>query len=249
MHMTRPSSGVITHRRPSRAVRLGAVLVAAVVLFGVGAAIGRVTGDPGGSPAPADGPTAADRTVQVHPGPSEVIDGVPVGYPHSRDGAIAAAANYAVILDSPVVLDSARAGPALNQMATSDAKDELGDRFELAAGLLRERLNLDTNRLETSGVVMRTVPLGYRVLDYRRNAATVAVWGTSVFVAAGSQAVGPGWGTTEVTLRWEGGDWRVSALANSDGPIPPAAGSDAAAMVAAQIQRFTPLWQIPPAEE
>ncbi|MBY5161474.1 hypothetical protein [Salsipaludibacter albus] len=236
------------HRRPSRAVRLGTGLVALVVAVAVGVAIGRVTGDPGGPPAPADGPTLT-RTAPSGPGPTRTVDGVPVGYTRTRAGAIAAAANYAVVLDSPAVLDAARVGPALDQIATDVARADLREQFARAAALIEERLNLDTDQLESSDIAMRSAPLGYRVVEHTPDTATIAVWGTSVFAAAGRQAVGPAWGTTEVGLHWEAGDWRVASLETTSGPVPPEAGSEMGGVVASQINRFEPFWQIPPVKE
>ena len=236
----------------STAARIGAGALAAVVLFGVGVAAGRATAPSGpATAAPAPDPGSSEAAVEATgPGPSRSVDGVPVGYQRSEQGAVAAAANYAVVLDSPAILDEERLATVLEQVAAADARPDLASRFGRVAALLEERLNLDESAISDTGFVMRSVPAGYRVLDYSDDAATVAIWGTSIFVAAGRQAVAPAWGTTELTLRWEGDDWRVAALDTSEGPAPPLPGNaENAGLVGSQINRFQPFWQRPAAEE
>ncbi|MBW3578888.1 MAG: hypothetical protein KY462_14335 [Actinobacteria bacterium] len=233
-----------------RAVRVGAVIVAAVVLFGVGAAIGRATAPSGPvSAAPTQDAGMREPPASSDPGPSTTVGGVPVGYERSREGAVAAAANYAVVLDSPAVLDSERLASVLQRVAEEDARADLTERFTRIAALLEERLSLDATTRSDAGFVMRSVPAGYRILDYSDDEATVAIWGTSVFVAAGRQAVAPAWGTTELSLRWEDGDWRVLSIDTEEGPTPPLPGNaENAALVGAQINRFEPFWHRPATE-
>lgn len=226
--------------------------LAAVVLFGAGVAAGRATAPSGpATAAPAPNPGSSEATTEATgPGPSRSVEGVPVGYQRTEQGAVAAAANYAVVLDSPAILDEERLASVLEQVAAADARPDLASRFGRVTALLEERLNLDESAITDAGFVMRSVPAGYRLLDYSDDAATVAVWGTSVFVAAGRQAVAPAWGTTELTLRWEDGDWRVAALDTSEGPAPPLPGNaENAALVGSQINRFQPFWHQPADEE
>lgn len=227
--------------------RTAPLVLAGVGLLVVGVLLGRMTAPTTTPAAPA--PDDGQATAASGPGPSRVENGVPVGYAHSRAGAVAAAANLAVTLDGPDVLDPQRRARVLDVVAATDAQLELTRRFEDVASLLAERLSLDTQELAGSDVVMRTVPAGYRVAEYSSDSATVAVWGQSIFLAPGRQAVPSGWGTSTLTLTWQEGDWRVVDIETRDGPTPPVLGANVQVTeVASRVDGFEPFRMVP-AEE
>jgi hypothetical protein len=73
-------------------------------------------------------------------------------------------------------------------------------------------------------VLLRATPVGWRVEQYGKGSARVAIWVTSLGGSLGGQGgtvpVREGWGTTTVSLRWVDGDWKQVASTTTDGPVP-----------------------------
>ena len=209
----------------------------AVVLFLGGLIVGRasMTRDRAGgaataTPSPtvaassgtaADAPAAATATKGV--GPRRIENGVKVGYAHSREGAIAAAANYTTALSSDLILDPARRKAAIDTLAAPEAKARLQKTIDQAVASLRSGLGV-TGATEDAQVLLRATPVGWRVEEYSDRAATVAIWVTSVGGSIGGTdgpvPIREGWGTTTVELRWAGGDWKQVDSTTTDGPVP-----------------------------
>jgi hypothetical protein len=216
----------------------------AVVLFLGGLVVGRasMTRDQAGGAAPATTAAAATATpaptVAATPGtaaapaaatatkgvgPRRIENGVKVGYAHSREGAIAAAANYTTALSSDLLLDPARRKAAIDTLAAPEAKARLQKRFDQAVASLRSGLGV-SGAPEDAQVLLRATPVGWRVEEYSDRAATVAIWVTSVGGSIGGTdgpvPIREGWGTTTVELRWAGGDWKQADSTTTDGPVP-----------------------------
>jgi hypothetical protein len=216
----------------------------AVVLFLGGLVVGRasITRDQAGGAAPATTAAAATATpaptVAATPGtaaapaaatatkgvgPRRIENGVKVGYAHSREGAIAAAANYTTALSSDLLLDPARRKAAIDTLAAPEAKARLQKRFDQAVASLRSGLGV-SGAPEDAQVLLRATPVGWRVEEYSDRAATVAIWVTSVGGSIGGTdgpvPIREGWGTTTVELRWAGGDWKQADSTTTDGPVP-----------------------------
>jgi hypothetical protein len=216
----------------------------AVVLFLGGLVVGRasMTRDQAGGAAPATTAAAATATpaptVAATPGtaaapaaatatkgvgPRRIENGVKVGYAHSREGAIAAAANYTTALSSDLLLDPARRKAAIDTLAAPEAKARLQKRFDQAVASLRSGLGV-SGASEDAQVLLRATPVGWRVEEYSDRAATVAIWVTSVGGSIGGTdgpvPIREGWGTTTVELRWAGGDWKQADSTTTDGPVP-----------------------------
>jgi hypothetical protein len=219
----------------------------AVVLFLGGLVVGRasMTRDRAGGAAPAttapaatatpsptvaagqgtaaDAPAVAAATATKGVGPRRIENGVKVGYAHSREGAIAAAANYTTALSSDLILDPARRKAAIDTLAAPEAKARLQKTFDQAVASLRSGLGV-TGAASDAQVLLRATPVGWRVEEYSDRAATVAIWVTSVGGSIGGTdgpvPIREGWGTTTVELRWAGGDWKQVASTTTDGPVP-----------------------------
>jgi hypothetical protein len=218
-----------------------AMTLLAVVLFLGGLAVGRasMTRDRAGGAAPATTAAAATATpaptVAATPdtaaaatatkgvGPRRIENGVKVGYAHSREGAIAAAANYTTALSSDLLLDPVRRKAAIDTLAAPEAKARLQKSFDQAVASLRSGLGV-TGATEDTQVLLRATPVGWRVEEYSDRAATVAIWVTSVGGSIGGTdgpvPIREGWGTTTVELRWAGGDWKQVDSTTTDGPVP-----------------------------
>jgi hypothetical protein len=219
------------------------VLLAMVVFLG-GLVIGRasMTRSPAGAPAATTPPaataappsTAAATDATAAPaqastatsevGPRAWRDGVGVGYAHSQDGAVAAAANYTRVLSSAVILDDARRHAAIDVLAAPEARRRLQKAFDQAVASLRSGLGVGGATGKDTQVLMRAIPVGWRVVDYDSRTATVAIWVTSVAGSLGQTSqpapIREGWGTTTVRLRWTGGDWKQVDSTTTDGPVP-----------------------------
>jgi hypothetical protein len=219
----------------------------AVVLFLGGLIVGRasMTSDQTGGAAPAttaaaatatpsptvaatpgtaaDAPTAA-ATATKEIGPRRVENGVKVGYAHSREGAIAAAANYTTALSSDLILDPARRKAAIDTLAAPEAKARLQKTFNQAVASLRSGLGVTGAADDGAQVLLRGTPVGWRVEEYSDRTARVAIWVTSVGGSIGGTdgpvPIREGWGTTTVDLRWAGGDWKQVDSTTTDGPVP-----------------------------
>jgi hypothetical protein len=171
----------------------------------------------------ADAPTAA-ATATKEIGPRRVENGVKVGYAHSREGAIAAAANYTTALSSDLILDPARRKAAIDTLAAPEAKARLQKTFNQAVASLRSGLGVTGAADDGAQVLLRGTPVGWRVEEYSDRAARVAIWVTSVGGSIGGTdgpvPIREGWGTTTVDLRWAGGDWKQVDSTTTDGPVP-----------------------------
>lgn len=222
--------------------RLLTLVLLAVVLFLGGMVIGRasMTRDRDGGAATATSAPAATAapspTVAATPGtaapaegaatkvgPRQFEAGVGVGYARSQQGAVAAAANYTRVLSSDLILDTTRRRAAIDALAAPDAKARLQKTFDQAVVSLRQGLGVTGAADDGTQVLLRATPVGWRVEDYDNGAARVAIWVTSVGGSIGGKVPVPireGWGTTTVTLRWAGGDWKQVESTTTDGPVP-----------------------------
>ncbi|HEX7148273.1 MAG TPA: hypothetical protein VF512_12230 [Actinomycetota bacterium] len=224
--------------------RLLTLVLLAVVLFLGGMIIGRasMTRDrDGGAATATSAPAAAatpSPTVAATPGtaaaapaegaatkvgPQRFKAGVGVGYARSQQGAVAAAANYTSVLSSDLILDTTRRRAAIDALAAPEAKARLQKTFDQAVVSLRQGLGVTGAADDGTQVLLRATPVGWRVESYDNGAAKVAIWVTSVGGSIGGKVPVPireGWGTTTVTLRWAGGDWKQVESTTTDGPVP-----------------------------
>ncbi|MFL5878837.1 MAG: hypothetical protein ACJ782_01830 [Actinomycetota bacterium] len=221
------------------------MVLGAIVLFLGGLVVGRatmtrdlaVTGAPATTAAAATPPaptaaatpdstaaTRADAAAGAGVGPRRVANGVGVGYAHSQQGAVAAAANYAKVLSSALILDTAQRRAAIDTLAAPEARARQQKTFDQAVASLRAGLGVTGPAADRAQVLLRATPVGWRVEQYGKGSARVAIWVTSVGGSLGGQAgtvpVREGWGTTTVSLRWVDGDWKQVASTTTDGPVP-----------------------------
>ena len=224
--------------------RLLTLVLLAVVLFLGGMVIGRASmtrDQDGGAATATSAPAAAatsSPTVAATPGtaaaapaegaaskvgPRRFKAGVGIGYARTQQGAVAAAANYTSVLSSDLLLDTTRRRAAIDALAAPEAKARLQKTFDQAVVSLRQGLGVTGGADDGTQVLLRATPVGWRVEDYDNGAAKVAIWVTSVGGSIGGKVPVPireGWGTTTVTLRWAGGDWKQVESTTTDGPVP-----------------------------
>ena len=171
-------------------------------------------------------PSVAPVTV-AGAGATRVANGVPVGYPRTKDGAVAAATNYYLVLSSPLILDDAKRREAIATLAAPQAAAALKRQYDQAAPRLRRMLAVE----EGAQVLLRSVPIGFRVDRFDDSTAEVTIWAAGL-VGSSAQAGGTGapvrenWGVSTITLAWVEGDWKQVRL-REQRPLVPLAGGQA----------------------
>lgn len=186
------------------------VLILIVIAF----LLGRTSGGGGGAQSsPSPGSTGRPA------GPTRTVAGVPVGYAHSREGVVAAAANYGVALAGPLFLDDARRVAAIRQIGTPGYVKRI---LPAAASAVRQlkASPIGQGLRQGAGTVYEGAPLAYRVVSYAPDQARVQIW--SLALLGNDAGVQPQatFGTTTTTLRWQDGDWKFDAAASDAGPTP-----------------------------
>lgn len=201
----------------ARALRIGAAAVAGVIVLLAGLVIGRATANSSSAPATSGG-SAPPSVVGIPAwatGATRMDHGVPVGYAHTQEGAVAAARNYDLALSAtPLALDPQAYRDAATFLDVPSVREQDAARIERS---LAAAANLITATHQ--GHAARAVPfvLTTRLVSYSGDDAQVVVWGGVVFAADG--VLSPRLSVSESTysLHWLG-DWRVADDAGSVGP-------------------------------
>ncbi|MFD6417019.1 hypothetical protein [Streptomyces sp. NPDC060194] len=194
----------------------GAALVTAS-----GVVVSMATGTPPGPAPTAESPThstprsTADGVRELH--------GVPVGHPHTRSGAKAAAANYTIISSSSRYLtDQDARHEAVSVMAAHDAVEPLTRKTDEAADTAAGSLRGDAREVFAKDAVARTGVLSANILSYNGGEAMVRLWTTTVRgSAAGHETPQAGFESVTVTLTWESDDWKLKGSSVSSGLVAP----------------------------
>lgn len=215
-----PSSGASGPRRPS--VKLWSVAAGgAAAVTAAGVIVSMATGTP-----PATAPSASapvHSTPQASGGSVRELHGVPVGSPHTRRGAKAAAANFAIVSGSSRFLTDTdarhRAVAVMAAKGTTGAAVRKADRAaDAAVGSLRG----DTSKVSAKKTVARTGVLSAHVLSFDDHGAMVRLWTTTVRgSAAGHATPKAGFQSVTVTLAWEDDDWKLKDSSTSPGLVAP----------------------------
>ena len=175
--------------QPRIASRL-ATAVAAVLLVGLAFVVGRAT--------------TGHRKPPVVPGPDRLVDGVSVGFARSRAGAEAAAAHYLLELERAMdTLDVRRTATVAGVVSTVGEARAITAHAASVIGLER-----------SGGVPLRRVAISTALLSYSPSTARVTVLESWIYATSSREAV---WAIERVSLAWQDGDWRVSAI---DGAAP-----------------------------
>jgi hypothetical protein len=165
-----------------------ALMAGAAALLVVVFVLGRATAGGGSSP--------------VVPGPDRVVTGVGVGFARSEAGAEAAAAHYLLELERAIdTLDVARTATVAELVATN-AEARMFE-AHAAAAIAVER---------TGGTPLRRLAVSTDPVFYSRAGAEVTVLESWIYATAAREAL---WAIERVTLVWQHGDWRVSAIAGA----------------------------------
>lgn len=201
---------------------VAALLVAAIALANRGKPVPSHTAGAGGGATPgAAAPTAPTGRRPV----GDTADGIAVHYPHTRQGAESAAANYAVALGSADMFRASTRHAILATISDPAAAHSLETGSDAAYDAQAKQYGLGPDGSAPAGLtfVMRTIPVGTRTTAYQPGQATVEVWCNGLQGLAGTGSTRPvseSWFTGILRLHWAGGDWKVAAYDQKRGPAP-----------------------------
>ncbi|GAA1219149.1 hypothetical protein GCM10009665_06470 [Kitasatospora nipponensis] len=207
-------------RRPSAKLwSVAAGGAAAVTVAGV--IVSLATGGPS-APA-ASGSSHTRPAVQASGERGHEVDGVPVGYPHTQDGAKAAAANYTVVSGSSNFITNKEVRyRAVAAMTARDAVDAAEKKADLSAAQAVGALQGDNPTVSADQAIARTGVLSAHLLGYDGQGAMVRLWTTTVRgSAAGHATPVVGYQSVTVTLVWESNDWKLSDSSTAVGLVAP----------------------------
>ncbi|MEU5476820.1 hypothetical protein [Streptomyces mirabilis] len=170
-------------------------------------------------------PMGGNAKISAH----RTVDGVPVGYPRSQAGAIKAAVNYQLARSSTDYLaNPAVRAKTLRAMATSSGLTELRNSDDDSATTVLSNLGLTQKQAEQT-LVSRSAVLGTRVVSYVPEAASVELWMAGIVGVTAKDSPLPvtgSWTTVTVSLQWQNGDWKLSAVRSVSGPTPVQSGAE-----------------------
>jgi len=186
------------YRRPSR--RLGRRILAfatALIAIALSFAVGRMSSPPATSPS---------LPAQLA-GATRMNGDVPVGYPRTLAGAVAAATNYSAVLAGPLILEPARYRAAESVIASPPAQARLTAEGEQAISAVDNSTLAVARAQHGTRVLVRYTPIAYCVTAYDANRATVSIWGLWLVGEQGLLPPIETWSTRAVRLVWISGDW------------------------------------------
>lgn len=161
--------------------------------------------------------------------PTGSASGALVGYPDTKDGAVAAAANFVAAYGSDAMMTADSRHKLVKAIADPAIEPTLQQKLDQAFALAAQGFGLDKNGDAPTGqtFVSRAVPFGTTVTDYSTTKATVAVWINMIAGTAGQGSTHPvseTWATVTLNLTWVDGDWKWSSFNQAEGPTPVPAG-------------------------
>lgn len=143
--------------------------------------------------------TVAGGKPPVGPGPDRIVDGVTAGFAHTEDGAEAAAAHYLLELERAMdTLSLKRTASAASVVATSSEAHAISAHAASLIGLE-----------QAHGAPLRRVAISTDPVSYSPAAAQITILETWMYATSSEEAL---WALERVSLVWQKGDWRVSAI-------------------------------------
>jgi len=185
-----------------RMLAAGLVLVSIILAF----FIGRATSPTTEHAVPNEGQKTLNE-----PGPTDLINGVPVGYAPTKEGATAAAFEFARIMAGGQA-DSSAYRLVMETLAAPSWKNRARELAENSAQFVQDEYGV--------GGAVSFYPLRYQVTDFAETSATIELWGVALAAGRNSSRADEAWLIGEVSLAWVNGDWRVTAQRSEPGPTP-----------------------------
>ncbi len=193
--------------------------LAALTLLAIGVVIGSRI-------ASAHQPPAATRAASPDLPRTAPIRPTVVPAAQTRAGAVTAAARSITAFDGDVLLDPVRLRSVVSRIASRGSRLQLIAAFAEASAQTRAKLGADT--VPRPVIVLRSVPVGYRVERFTSAEARVTVWYVGIVGSGATVVPQQSWRTQLVSLVWEAGGWKVSSFAGSPGPTPPLSSGETA---------------------
>jgi hypothetical protein len=123
-----------------------------------------------------------------------------------------------------VLLQPTHLAAVVAELASTESRAQLTAAFEQASLQTRAKLGMAT--APTPVILLRTVPVGYRVERFSRSSATIAIWYVAIVGSGATVQPQQSWRTQDVSLVWEDGAWKVASFRSSAGPTPPLSTSE-----------------------
>lgn len=199
---------MVQEQRSSRgdAKKHAALFLGAAVLLVLAFAIGRLS--------------APDDEAQSNP-PATAVPGAELetDYPHSKDGAIVAAAAYQRALANSAILRPGGLKRRVEAIATPEYVDEMLEANQpgtdrLMAGPLGEGVQ------QGVPTVYVGIPIAYRVLSYAPDRARIQNWGSTIVGNVSTVKPIAYFGTGTIELVWQDGQWKIASSKAAFGPTP-----------------------------
>lgn len=153
----------------------------------------------------------APKSSVAEPEPQRSINGVPVGYSRTAEGAIEAATNFTRVMASALENpDDYRT--VLLTMAAPSWVSEAEQIADNGLRFFKERYG--------PGGTSTFSPLRYRVESYSKERATIKLWGVTVATGPKIDGIEESWLTGTVEVSWVSGDWRITDQSSEPGPTP-----------------------------
>jgi hypothetical protein len=218
--------------RPPASPRRSLVTIVGVIVLLLGAiVVANQTGGDGGEGDAGDEQVSGGEVRETAPSGEQPVEGelngIPSGFAQTEEGAESAAANYAVALEGEEMFDPELRQAIVDAVYAPDVAAERSadlDAVYSDPGFLTGiGLEEDGSAPDGMDFVSRVVPVGTYVVEFGTDSARVEVWYSALFGLAGTESVNPvteSWYTTTYDLVWAGGDWKVSASSQEDGPVP-----------------------------
>lgn len=239
------SEGGTAGRQPARPGRSLVTVVGVVVLLIAAIAFANRGGGGGGDDDSASDDTrqgaAVQPTAPTGGEPAKGSDnGVASGFPHTKQGAQSAAANYSVALGGDGMFHKDQRQKIVDTVYAPDVAEKRKkalDKVYTRPGFLKS-VGLHGDGAAPKGMtfVSRVNPVGTKSEDYSDSKATVSVWYSSLFGLAGDGSKNPvseSWYTDTYDLEWTKGAWKVVGSKSKEGPAP--VGKDQAASSAQKM--------------
>lgn len=174
--------------------------------------------EPGVTTTTGDEAAPSEPEAELFPaGPTELQDGIPVGFERSEPGAVAAVMSWSPYYGRTE--DPQVAFELLDTVWMEETFEVEREAEELARG---RQLGDYNERGTLDNLAAQGVALAWRVEDYSDEEAVVSVW--DVALVAQEPVEGPTvlFRTVRWTLRWDddASDWRVYTTATDTGPTP-----------------------------
>lgn len=142
-----------------------------------------------------------------------LVEGVPVGYPQTPEGAVAAAVNLSEAVGSLRAMGPDRA-KVLDQAVAPAARAQQEQLVSQVAAWTEETFG------SLAEVVTGGAPLRVGLASYTPERAQVRIWRATAAAGPKQQFGLERWGTDLVTVVWVDGDWKYEGVTSTPGPTP-----------------------------